>query len=247
MNTTSSPIHPDHDMIGQDRASGKTPAASSDKPYPTNPYWQRPQSFPTGVANEPIASPIVAEEMSPVPTSVFDPTHLIGTLTSAIADAGRTQQDQLLRELTNWLPQLPDQLSPTMQQHLDRIVPKVIKVEQPGKTVLRLVRFLTVGMATVGLLAGGLLYAWLQTLQERDSLAPGYWQHRYIMARTVVAHSSDVHLLQEADTLYHSPLFMDELNRLERIIEARQQQYFLRQRERELIQGKPKPRTNHHK
>ena len=125
-----------------------------------------------------------------------------------------------------------------MEQYLDKVVPKIIKVEHPGRTLLQLVRFLTVGMVVAGLAVGALLYAWLDTRQQRDTFASGYWQHRFIRAKASVDGSKTLlRAFQKSYTLTISPSFMGELNRLENIVEARQQQFQLQQREQELIRS----------
>lgn len=144
-----------------------------------------------------------------------------------------------MRLLTDWLSTIPQQLAPTVEQYLEKSLPKVVKVEQPGQTLLKLVRYLTVGMVVAGFAIGGLLFVWLQTRQQRDTFAGGYWQHRFLSAKATVDRSAALtRLLRETDTLHLSPAFSAELIRLEQIIEAREQQYQLRIREQELVRSK---------
>lgn len=235
---TNSPTNTEMDTLNN-RHSG-LPLSNM---YPTNPYWgqpvrppETPQSdYSNSLPLEP--TPAKFEEPSRQADDSFS-THLIDALVSAVEQAGHEQQDALRRQLSDWLPQLPGKLNPTMEQYLDKVVPKVIKVEHPGRILLQLVRFLTVGMVIAGLSVGALLYVWLDTRQQRDTFASGYWQHRFIRAKASVDGSkSFLRSLHESDTLYESPSFMSDLNRLENIVEARQQQFQLRQREQELIRS----------
>ena len=233
-----SPTNPEMDTLNNPHSG-----LSSSNMYPTNPYWGQPAN-PSETPQPDYSNSLPLE---PTPANSEDSgcrmddsfsTHLIDALVSAIEQAGHEQQDALCRQLSEWLPQLPGKLNPTMEQYLDKVVPKVIKVEHPGRTLLQLVRFLTVGMVVAGLVVGALLYAWLDTRQQRDTFASGYWQHRFIRAKASVDGSKTLlRALQKSDTLTISPSFMGELNRLENIVEARQQQFQLQQREQELIRS----------
>jgi len=225
---TPSPTHPDMDTLGPDRP-GNCP---SNKLYSSNPYWNR--------GAKPSADPVKTnppEEVPPIPaapTADLSP-HLIAALVEAVEKAGQSQQEHLIRQLTEWLPQLPVFLTPALEQHLDKLVPKVVKVEQPGPSLLKLVRYLTGGLVVAGLLVGGLVFAWLQTRQQRHTYAAGYWQHRYILVQAAVSRSAPLQrMLARADSLYQSPSFSGELQRLESILDTRQQQYQLHLREQEL-------------
>ncbi len=235
---TDSPTNPEMDTLNNPHSG-----LPSSNMYPTNPYWgqpanpsQTPQSdYSNSLPLEP--TPAKSEDLGRQAGDAFS-THLIDALVSAVEQAGHKQQDALHRQLSDWLPQLPGKLNPTMEQYLDKVVPKIIKVEHPGRTLLQLVRFLTVGMVIAGLAVGGLLYAWLDTRQQRDTFALGYWQHRFIRAKASVdGPKSLLRSLQESDTMHASPSFIGELNRLENIVEARQQQFQLQQREQELIRS----------
>ncbi|GAB3562613.1 hypothetical protein GCM10027578_05070 [Spirosoma luteolum] len=224
-----SPTYPELDTLGPDRPG----PALANKPYSSNPYWSRgakPSTEPTTAKPEPMA-------FHPAAPSGDFPAHLIGTLLEALDKAGQTQQEKLVGTLTEWLPHLPATLTPAIEAQLTRLVPSVVKVEQPGQAVLQLVRYLTGGLVVVGMLLGGLVFAWLQTRQQRDTYAAGYWQHRYLLAQVAVARTPPMQrLLQRADTLYRSPQFKDELQRLESILDTRQQQYLLHLREQQLTQ-----------
>ncbi len=234
MKATPSPIHPEQDQVGQPRLS----SPHADKPYPINPYWGKstpsahvPASF---MPDEP---PQSSPQSQPDPT-LFD-AHLIDIITGTIRELGKFQRDELTLHLTNWLLKLPEKLTPGVEAYLDKVVPRVVRVEHPGRTLLLLVRYLTGGMVVSGLLIGGLLYSWLEARQARDSFASGYWQHRYIVARASMAGSPGLsRLVQDADTVYNSAGFHQELTRLESIIDARHQQYLFQQREHELIHAK---------
>lgn len=225
----SSPTHPDMDTLGNDRPNSST----TNKLYSSNPYWKRPpkSTAETSPTTTPSAKPMKTE-----PDDVSLPPHLIAALSAVIDKAAQAQGEQLIRQLTDGLPQLSSSLAPVIEQHLDRLVPKVVKVEQPGAALIRLVRYLSGVIIFAGLLGSGLLFAWLQTRKQRDVYAGGYWKHRYLLSQTIVSRSTPVQrLLQRADTLYQSPLFSQELQRLENIVEARQQQYQLHLREQQLI------------
>lgn len=228
---TPSPTHPEQDTLGPDR-SGSAPA---NKPYSSNPYWNRgakPSAEPTAAKPEQVAPPPAA------PTGDL-PAHLIAPLLEALDKAGQTQQEKLVGTLTEWLPHLPATLTPAIEAQLTRLVPSLVKVEQPGRAVLQLVRYLTGGLVVAGLLLGGLVFAWLQARQQRDTYAAGYWQHRYLLAQVAVARTPPMQrLLQRADTLYRSHQFNEELQRLESILDTRQQQYLLYLREQELTSSR---------
>ncbi|WP_019991004.1 hypothetical protein [Rudanella paleaurantiibacter] len=213
-------------------------AAPTNKFYSSNPYWSR---GPKPSAETEQAKP--SKEVPSLPVSQTDdlPPHLIAGLLEAIEKMGQTQQEQLTRHLTEWLPQVPATLTPALEQHLDKLVPKVVRVEQPGSALLKLVRYLTGGIAVAGLLVGGLVFVSLQTRQQRDTYAAGYWQHRYVSAQTAVARTAPLQrLLSDADSLYQSPSFNAELQRLESILDTRKQQYQLYLREQELTHsGRP--------
>ncbi|MGF7218786.1 hypothetical protein GGR92_004965 [Spirosoma lacussanchae] len=215
------------DTLGPDRAG----AAPANKLYSSNPYWQR-SNKPAAAKPEPAQS--VKETPPVLPTDALPP-YLIAALVETIEKIGQSHRDDLIRQLTEWLPQIPVALGPTLEQHLDKLVPKVVKVEQPGSALLKLVRYLTGGMVVAGLLIGGLVFAWLQTRQQRDTYAAGYWQHRYVTAQTAVARTVPLQrLLIRTDSLYQSPSFQGELQRLESILDTRQQQYQLHLREQAL-------------
>jgi len=230
---TPSPTHPDMDTLGPDRPG----AAPTNKLYSSNPYWNRGTKPST--ETEP---PQSLKQASPTasPADAFPP-HLIAALIEAVEQAGQSQQEHLIRQLTEWLPQVSVTIAPAIEQHLDRLVPKLVKVEQPGSSLLKLVRYLTGGMVVAGLLVGALVFAWLQTRQQRDTYAAGYWQHRYVTAQTAVAKNAPTQrLLQRTDSLYRSTAFNAELQRLESILDTRQQQYQLYLREQELTHsGRP--------
>jgi|GEM_PF-5909982 len=224
-----SPTHPDMDTLGSNR-----PDTFSTKLYSSNPYWNRNKAT---APEESATSPAKGQS---TPTEMADalPSHLIAALEVAVDKLGQAQRDQLTGQLMELLPGLSATLMPTIEQHLEKLVPKVVKVEQPGQSMLRLVRYLTGGMVVAGLLIGGLLFAWLQTRQQRDSYAVGYWQHRYVVAQVSVSRSATMQrLLQRADILYRSAQFNAELKRLESILDARQQQYQLHLKEQELIRS----------
>lgn len=231
---TPSPTHPDMDTLGPDRPG----AAPTNKLYSSNPYWSR---GPKPSAETEQAKP--AKEVPPPPASQTDalPPHLIAGLMEAFEKMNQSQQEQLTRHLTEWLPQVPATLTPALEQHLAKLVPKVVRVEQPGSALLKLVRYLTGSMVVAGLLVGALVFAWLQTRQQRDTYAAGYWQHRYVTAQTAVARNAPTQrLLQRTDSLYRSTAFNTELQRLESILDTRQQQYQLYLREQELTHsGRP--------
>ena len=227
MKGTPSPTHAELDQVGPVRQAPTPPTAA----YPTNPYWSKSGAE---IPSFHIETPTSLPPAQPAP---FD-AHLIGALSEVMREAGQKQRDELIGQLAAWLPQLPAKLTPAMEAHLDKIVPKVVKVEHPGRLLLVLVRWLTVGMVLSGLSIGGLLYGLLQLRQERDTFAPGYWQHRYAIAKASVDGSPLLsRLLQRADTIYASPDFKHELTRLENIVEARHQQYLLQQRERALLKA----------
>lgn len=229
---TPSPTHPDMDTLGSDRPV----AAPTNKFYSSNPYWSRSPQPPDETEQAKLS-----KEVLPHPATQTDalPPHLIAGLVEVIEKMGRSQQEHLNRQLTEWLPQVPATLTPALEQHLDKLVPKVVRVEQPGSALLKLVRYLTVGMVVAGLLVGGLVFAWLQTRQQRDTYAAGYWQHRYVSAQIAVARTEPLQrLLSDADSLYKSPTFNAELQRLESILDTRQQQHQLRLREQELTRLK---------
>ncbi|MBO0931899.1 hypothetical protein J2I48_12895 [Fibrella sp. HMF5036] len=214
------------DQVGPVRQAPTSPADA----YPTNPYWSK--------SGAEVSPPLPnAKPQSAGHPPLFDP-HLIGAISEAVHEAGQQHRDELSHLLADWLPQLPTKLTPAVEAHLDKIVPKVVKVEHPGRLLLLLVRWLTAGMVLSGLLVGGLLYGLLHLRQERDAFAPGYWQHRYATAKASVEGSPLLcRWLQGADTLYASPDFKQELTRLENIVEARHQQYLLKQRERALLKA----------
>lgn len=227
-----SPTSPDRDTLGQDRSD----ATLSNKLYSSNPYWTR---RPKASAETEQAKPL--KEIPPTPASQTEvlPPHVIAALVEAIEKMGQSRQEHLIYQLNEWLPQLPLMLTPVLEQHLEKLVPKVIKVEQPGPALLKLVRYLTGGMIVLCSMVGGLLFAWLQARQQREIYAVGYWQHRYVSAQTAVARSAPMQrLLSQADSLYQSPTFIAELQRLESILDTRQQQYQLRLREQELTRTK---------
>ncbi|MBO0939210.1 hypothetical protein J2I47_21830 [Fibrella sp. HMF5335] len=237
MNPAPSPTHPEQDMIGQQRPLPTQP--NSGQTYPTNPYWKQSPQPSTPLLPVPPQPELATTPDAPL----FDP-HLIGALVSALQDAGEQQRTELVQRLTNWLPQLSDQLIPTVEACLEKLVPKLVKVEQPGQSLLRLVRYLTAGVVLAGLAMGGLFYGWLQAAHERDRFAAGYWQHRYVAAKATLDGSPILRkLLAEADTLAESPSFQHELNRLEGILDTRRQRYLLQQREQELL-ASPKRSKN---
>ena len=216
------------DQVGPIRQAPTTPADA----YPTNPYWSK--------SGAEVSPPL--PNAKPQPQQAGQPSsfnaHLIGAISEAMREAAQQHRDELSHLLADWLPQLPTKLTPAVEAHLDKIVPKVVKVEHPGRLLLLLVRWLTAGIVLSGLLVGGLLYGLLQLRQERDTFAPGYWQHRYAVAKASVDGSPLFYRwLQGTDTLYASPDFKQELTRLENIVEARQQQYLLHQRERALLKA----------
>lgn len=230
MKGSPSPTHAELDQVGPVRQAPAPPADA----YPTNPYWSK-----TGAE---IPSSLLHTETPPTTQLPAQPAsfdaHLIGSISEAMREAAQQHRVELSRLLTDWLPQLPTKLTPAMEAHLDKVVPKVVKVEHPGRLLLLLVRWLTVGMVLSGLLVGGLLYGLLQLRQERDTFAPGYWQHRYATAKASVEGSPLLcRWLYKADTCYASPNFRQELSRLENIVDARQQQYLLQQRERSLLKA----------
>lgn len=220
------------DTPGQDLSG----AALSNKLYSSNPYRKRGSGVSAGTEQAKLLNEIPP---APVPQPEVLPPHLVAVLAEAIEKTGRSQQEYLLCRLNEWLPQLPFMLTPVLEQHLEKLVPKVIRVDQPGPALLKLVRYLTGGMIVLCLMVGGLLFAWLQTRQEREMYAAGYWQHRYVSAQTAVARSAPLQrLLSQADSLCQSPAFMAELQRLESILDTRRQQYQLRLREQELTRSK---------
>lgn len=230
MNATPSPTHFEQDLIAQNRPLAHQAQSETAIKYPGNPYWSKSgksAEAPSSVPNPPI--PIN------VPDSVISDPHLIGALVDAIQEVGRQQRDELRQQVTDWLPQLPKMLAPTVDSYLEQVVPKIVKVEHPGRTLLLLVRYLTAAIVVSGLIMGGLLYGWLQAAKDRDAYAPNYWQHRYAIAKaTAYGSVAQRRLLAEADTLYGSPAFPAELNRLESLTEARRQRYYLQLREQEL-------------
>ena len=231
MNTTPSPTHPEQDLIAQNRPLANQAQSGDTIKYPGNPYWSK--SGKSAEAPSSVPTP-------PIPTNVPDPVlsdpHLIGALVDAIQDVGRQQREDFRQLLTDWLPQLPGKLAPTVDAYLEQFIPKIVKVEHPGRTLLLLVRYLTAAMVVSGLAMGGLLYGWLQAARDRDAYAPNYWQHRYAVAKATADGSvAQRRLLAEADTLYSSSAFPAELNRLESLIEARRQRYYLQLREQELL------------
>ncbi len=230
MKGTSSPSHAELDQVGPVRHAPAPPADA----YPTNPYWSKSGAeIPSSLLHTE-TPPTTQPPAQPAP---FD-AHLVGAISEVVREAGQQQRDALISQFAAWLPQLPAKLTPAMEAHLDKIVPKVVKVEHPGRLLLLLVRWLTVGMVLSGLLVGGLLYGLLHLRQERDTFAPGYWQHRYSTAKASVEGSPLLsRWLQRADTCYNSPNFRQELTRLENIVDARQQQYLLQQRERALLKA----------
>ncbi len=237
MDTTPSPTHPEQDLITQNRPLANQAQTEATIKYPGNPYWSKSKTnaeTPSSVPNPPI--PIN------VPDSVISDPHLIGALVDAIQDVGRQQRDEVRQQVTNWLPQLPEKLTPAVDAYLEQFVPKIVKVEYPGRTLLLLVRYLTAAIVVLGLATGGMLYGWLQAAKDRDAYVPNYWQHRYAIAKATADGSvAQRRLLAEADTLYGSPAFPAELNRLESLIEARRQRYYLQLREQELLS--PSKRT----
>ncbi|WP_229364590.1 hypothetical protein [Fibrella aestuarina] len=236
---TPSPFNPETDTLGANRATGSATSTPPSKLYSTNPYWKRSGNSAQEEQSVPESAPSINVAETPVVEELLLPSHLIAALTSAIDKASQAQGEQLTRQLSDWLPTMSQKLTPVVEQYLEKSLPKVVKVEQPGQTTLLLVRYLTIGMVVSGLVMGGLLFAWLQARQQRDTFANGFWLHRYVKAKATVDRSTAVtQLLRNADTLHQSSAFSAELTRLESIIEARQQQYQLQLRERELIRNK---------
>lgn len=229
------------DTLGQAQLGSANPDPVSTKSYPMNPYLKASKTVPNP-QSDPMKS-VDNADLEPLPSEPmveFLP-HLIAALVSAVDKSGQEQQAHFRQQLADWLPQLPARLNPAIEQYLDKVVPKVVKVDQPGRTVLLLVRYLTVGMVVAGLAVGGLFFAWLHARQERDAFAPGYWQYRYLKAKTIVDRSAAIRrLLTQTDTLFSSPTFSDELTRLENIVDARQQQYNLQIREASLLHSTEK-------
>lgn len=216
-------------MLGQPPVL--SPSSNSGQTYPANPYWKQPGHQPS-----PPPSASSQPDSAAVSDAALSDPHLISALVSALQDATGQHRTELLEQLDRWLPQLSAQLTPAVEACLEKLVPKVVRVEQPGSTLLRLVRYLTAGMVLAGLAMGGLLYGWLRAAQERDGFAVGYWRHRYVLAKAAVDGSPALRkLLAQTDTLVNSPSFQSELNRLEGILDTRRQRYLLQQRERELL------------
>lgn len=226
----SSPTHPEMDTLGANKSASSVPLDPVPKFYSTNPYWKRKGDKPD--------PPFPVNEKPVIDDSPL-PTHLIAALEASLEKAHQAQSGQLRQDLNDWLLTMPQNLTPAVELYFEKMLPKVVRVEQPGQVLHKLVRYLTVGMVVAGLTIGGLLFGWLQACHQRDTFAVGYWQHRYLLARARVDRSAMLmKLLHQTDTLQQTPAFPAELNRLERIIDARQQQYQLRLQEEKLVRDR---------
>jgi hypothetical protein len=133
---------------------------------------------------------------------------------------------------THW-QDVPDHLSREVETFVKKLIPAVVRVENPTDNLLRLTRSLAVGLVAAGLGLGGLFF-WGLTRQARlNEQTPDWSKYQYLTQKAQA--EGDKKLLDhlnQAERVYRSGTFSRALSRLKSVNSARQQQQRTRLEER---------------
>lgn len=138
------------------------------------------------------------------------------------------------RQVDANLHDVADRMGEAVERFVRKTVPAVVRVENPSEGLLRLTRYLTVGLVVAGLGLGGLLFWGLSARTKLVERTPGWMKYEYLRQKAQAEGDyRQLNQLNQAERLAASGTLGKTLSHLETINAARRQQQLFRQQETE--------------
>ncbi len=176
---------------------------------------------------------IIHAVMTPLVSQHQTLTQAIDILRGQVLKTADVEQI-ISQQITANLQDVPGRLSEAVEGFVRKMVPAVVRVENPSEGLLRLTRYLTAGLVIAGLGLGGLFFWGLTRQAKIAEQTPGWTKYQYLYQKAQAEGDRKLlNDLDQAEQLYTSDKLTQMRIHLEKINAARRQQRLSRQEENE--------------